>query len=151
MKRSAGTASPESPSYVLDSFALMAQINDEPGADQVESLLELARKRRTVLWLSIVNLAEVLYIVERSGGLEKTKETIATIYELPLRIVDVHRLLAFSAAHIKAQHALSLADAFAVALAKEKNARLVTGDPEFETVAKEIAIEWLPRKKSTAS
>jgi PIN domain nuclease of toxin-antitoxin system len=73
----------EPPNYVLDSFALMAQINDEPGADQVESLLELARKRRTVLWLSIVNLAEVLYIVERSGGLEKTKEIIAIIDDLP--------------------------------------------------------------------
>ncbi len=125
----------------------MAQINDEPGADQVESLLELARKRRTVLWLSIVNLAEVLYIVERSGGLQKTKEIIAIIDDLPLQIVDIHRRIAFSAAHIKAQNAMSLADAFAVALAKEKKARLVTGDPEFEKVAKEISIEWLPRKK----
>ncbi len=140
-------ASAEPPGYVLDSFALMAQISDEPGADQVESLLELARKRQAVLWLSIVNFAEVLYIVERKSGLEKTKETIATIDELPLRIVDVHRLLAFSAAHIKAQNAISLGDAFAIALAKEKNARVVTGDPEFEKVAKEIAIEWLPRKK----
>jgi PIN domain nuclease of toxin-antitoxin system len=140
-------ASAEPPGYVLDSFALMAQINDEPGADQVESLLELAHKGRAILWLSIVNLAEVLYIVERASGLYKTKETIATIDGLPLQIVDVHRRLAFSAAHVKAQHALSLADAFAVALAKEKNAHVVTGDPEFETVEREIPIDWLPRKK----
>lgn len=140
-------ASPEPPSYVFDSFALMAQLNGEPGADQVESLLESAHKRRATLWLSIVNLAEVLYIVERTSGLERTKDTIAIIDDLPLQIVDVDRRLAFLAAHVKAQHALSLADAFAVALAKEKNARVVTGDPEFETVAKEISIEWLPRKK----
>ncbi|MBI4785717.1 MAG: type II toxin-antitoxin system VapC family toxin [Chloroflexi bacterium] len=142
-------ASPEPPSYVFDSFALLAQINDEPGADQVESLLELARKKQVVLWLSIVNLAEVLYVIERKHGLDKTAETLATIDELPLQTVDVQRARAFSAAHIKAQHAISFADAFAVALAKEKNARVVTGDPEFEKVAKEIAVEWLPRKASS--
>ena len=37
----------------------------------------------------------------------------------------------------------SLADAFAAALAKEKKAELITGDPEFKVVAKEIAIHWL--------
>lgn len=140
-------ASPEPPHYVLDSFALMAQLNGEPGADQVESLLGLARKKQAVLWLSLVNLAEVLYLVERKSGLEKTNDIIAIIDDLPLQIVEVDRRLAFSAAHVKAQHALSLADAFAVALAKEKNARTVTGDPEFELVEKEIPIEWLPRKK----
>jgi predicted nucleic acid-binding protein len=61
-------------------------------------------------------------------------------------MVNVHRSLAFAAAHIKANHALSLADAFAAALAKEKNARLVTGDPEFETLANDLAILWLKRK-----
>jgi ribonuclease VapC len=140
-------ASPEPPHYVLDSFALMAQLNGEPGAAQVESLLELARKRQAVLWLSLVNLSEVLYLVERKSGLEKTKDIIVLIDDLPLQIVDVDRRLAFSAAHVKAQHSLSLADAFAIALAQQKNARVVTGDPEFESIEKEVAIEWLPRKK----
>ncbi len=36
-----------------------------------------------------------------------------------------------------------LADAFAAALAKIKNAELVTGDPEFKTLEKEIKINWL--------
>ena len=34
-------------------------------------------------------------------------------------------------------------DAFAAALAKEKKAELVTGDPEFKALAKEIKIHWL--------
>jgi len=97
--------------------------------------------------MSLVNLAEVLYTVERRNGFETARGTIAIIDQLPIHLVEVHRKLAFAAAHIKAHHALSLADAFAVALAMEKNARVVTGDPEFESVAKEIAIEWLPRKK----
>ena len=34
-------------------------------------------------------------------------------------------------------------DAFAAALAREKKAELVTGDPEFKALAKEINIRWL--------
>jgi predicted nucleic acid-binding protein len=38
---------------------------------------------------------------------------------------------------------MSYADAFAAALAKIKNAELVTGDPEFKALEKEIKINWL--------
>jgi predicted nucleic acid-binding protein len=47
------------------------------------------------------------------------------------------------AADFKARHRLSLADAFAAALAKELKAELVTGDPEFKTLEKELKIHWL--------
>jgi len=36
-----------------------------------------------------------------------------------------------------------LADAFAAALAQEKKAELVTGDPEFRPLAREIKIHWV--------
>ena len=133
----------EPKSYVLDSYALLAYLQDEPGAARVQRLLNLAKKRRAALWISVVNLAEALYITERERGLPKVQQAIAMIDELPLHVVDVDRALAFSAAHVKARHALAFADAFAVALAKEKKASVVTGDPEFKTVAKEIPIEWL--------
>ncbi len=35
------------------------------------------------------------------------------------------------------------ADAFAAALAKEKKAELITGEPEFKPLEKEIKIHWL--------
>ncbi len=38
---------------------------------------------------------------------------------------------------------MSLADAFAAALAKEDKAELVTGDAEFKALEKEIKIHWL--------
>lgn len=96
--------------------------------------------------MSVVNLAEALYILERERGASDIHQAIAAIDELPLTIIEAHRPLAFSAAHIKANHALSLADAFAAALAKEKEARLVTGDPEFETMTNKLSILWLRRK-----
>ncbi len=133
----------EPKSYVLDAYALLAYLQDEPGAARVQRLLNLAKKRRAALWISVVNLADALYITERERGLAKVQQAIAVIDELPLNVVEVDRALAFSAAHVKARHALAFADAFAVALAKERKASVVTGDPDFKTVAKEIPIEWL--------
>jgi predicted nucleic acid-binding protein len=49
------------------------------------------------------------------------------------------------AAHIKANHALSYADAFAVAAAIRESATILTGDPEFETVESLVKIEWLEK------
>jgi ribonuclease VapC len=47
------------------------------------------------------------------------------------------------AADFKSRFNLSLADAFAAALAKQYKAELVTGDPEFNAVEKEVKIRWL--------
>jgi len=54
-----------------------------------------------------------------------------------------NRRLTFAAAHVKAHYALAYADAFALALAQERQATLLTGDPEFQTVQHLAAIEWL--------
>ena len=51
--------------------------------------------------------------------------------------------LAKQAASFKARHKMSYADCFAAALAKQKNAELITGDSEFKAVEKEIRIQWL--------
>ncbi len=47
------------------------------------------------------------------------------------------------ASDFKAKHRLSLADAFAAALSKSKKAELLTGDPEFKVLGKEISIQLL--------
>jgi len=46
------------------------------------------------------------------------------------------------ASEIKAQHALSYADAFCVAVAQIYKGTIVTGDPEFKLVEKDIPILW---------
>ena len=51
--------------------------------------------------------------------------------------------MADTAADLKARFRMSLADAFTAALAKEKKAELVTADPEFKPLEKEIKINWL--------
>ncbi|MGD2048353.1 MAG: hypothetical protein PVH03_02600 [Chloroflexota bacterium] len=55
----------------------------------------------------------------------------------------------FAAAHIKATHTVSYADAFAIALTMQHSAVLVTGDPEYSQMEHLIDIEWLAEKSPT--
>ena len=129
--------------FVLDTFALLAYLQDEPAAARIENVLEGAGKEKCRLFASIINLGEVLYITERRGGVSKAQDALALIRQLPIEILPADEQAVFTAAHIKANHALSYADAFAVAAAIRENAVILTGDPEFETVEQLIKVEWL--------
>lgn len=131
------------PRYVLDTHALIAYLQDEHGAARVNAVLRLAEKGQSQVGLTIINYGEVLYITEREKGLVSAQSVIAAIDQLPIMVVSADRTLTFAAAHIKANYALSYADAFAVALAKSLNATILTGDPEFKKIEQEAAIEWL--------
>jgi ribonuclease VapC len=130
---------------VLDSFALIAYFEGENGQELVTGLFEQAIKGRCELFLSVVNLGEIAYIVERERGLPKAQETLARIDELPISISEVDRRLALAAAHLKARYTIAYADCFAASLAQIKDAALVTGDPEFKNagVDAQIPIVWL--------
>jgi predicted nucleic acid-binding protein len=47
------------------------------------------------------------------------------------------------AAKLKAQHAISYADAFAAATAIRRGAVLVTGDPEFRALEGTVTLKWI--------
>ncbi len=128
---------------VLDSFALLAFLRGEAGAERVAALLERAGLRDAPLHMSEVNYAEVKYIVIRKDGAERWREIAGELPALPIEFHPATRALADVAADFKARHKLSLADAFAAALARERKAELVTGDPEFKALDTEIKIGWL--------
>jgi len=131
------------PGKVLDSFALIAYFRDEPGAEAVENLLVTAGKKDSPLHMSDVNYAEVKYSIVKKDGAEAWEEAGKILQGLPIDFHSTTRALADTAADFKARFKLSLADAFAAALAKEKKAELITGDPEFKPLEKEIKIGWL--------
>ena len=135
---------PASP--VLDSFALLAFLYGEAGEAQVSALLEKASEHDAPLHMTEVNYAEVKYSVLRREGATQWAEIEHALPTLPIEFHPATRELANLAADFKARHRLSLADAFAAALAKEKKAELVTGDPEFKPLEKEIRVRWLPVK-----
>ncbi len=132
-------------SRVLDSWALLAFFEDEPAADAVEEILHRASLGKDRLYLSVMNWAEVYYSTMREVSEDAAESRAAEIRNLPIDIVGVadDLKLARLAAQLKAGHKLSLADAFAAALAKDKKAELVTGDPEFKALEKDVKITWL--------
>lgn len=134
--------------YVLDAFAILAYLRGEPGAERVRQLLLSAQTGEIRLFLCLVNYGEVLSISERQGGRPAAEEAIRIIDHLPLEIVPADRDLTFAAAHLKANHPLSYADAFAAALARQQDATLVTGDPEFQRVEGLIRVEWLTGREN---
>ncbi len=131
---------------VLDSFALLAFLRGEPGEDQVAGLLEKAAARDLPLLMTEVNYAEVKHTVIRKDGPDRWEEIARELPTLPIAFRPVDRPLADLAAGLKARFKLSLADACAAALARESKAELVTGDPKFKALEKEIKIAWLPTR-----
>ena len=132
--------------YVLDSYAVLAYLKKEAGYDVVLDRIKEANEGKSRLFMSLVNLGEVLYIVERERGLFKAQEVLAIIDELPIIMESANRELSLGAAHLKAQYSIAYADCFAAALAQQKKAVLISGDPDFEKVAEVVALEWLPKK-----
>ena len=124
--------------YVLDSFAILAYLGNEEGADKVEEIIDKAEKGEIKLFMNYVNLGEVYYIVAREFGMAKANEAVAIVKRLPIEFVEVNESLALTAGRIKAMHSLSYADAFVVATAMDKKGIIVTGDREFEGVYPDI-------------
>ncbi len=63
--------------YVLDSFAVLAYFEGEPGMARVRTLLTEATKGALALHLSVINLGEILYIIEREQGLAAAQRALA--------------------------------------------------------------------------
>ena len=147
--QNAENSSPKAGEYVLDSYALLAYLEAEPGSDRIRKLLETAKEDKCHLYMCVVNLGEVMYIVERERGLPKAQETLARIDELPIEVINVDRTLTLAASHLKMDCPIAYADCFAAALSQVKNASLVTGDPEFRKIKPDcnVQIEWLANRK----
>jgi predicted nucleic acid-binding protein len=90
-----------------------------------------------------VNYAEVKSIVLRKDGAARWAEVARNLPTLPIEFHPADRELSDLAADFKSRFNLSLADAFAAALAKTRKADLLTGEPEFKAIEREIRIRWL--------
>jgi predicted nucleic acid-binding protein len=131
------------PEYVLDSFALLAYFQAETGGKKVKDILKRTSAGTAYAYLSVLNLGEIVYITERRLGRDTAESTLTDISRLPIQIADAGTERVLAAAHVKAQHAISYADAFVVSLAQELNATIVTADPEFKIVQSLVNILWL--------
>jgi ribonuclease VapC len=128
---------------VLDAWAVLAMLNDEPAAERVEQAI--AENNGVISW---INLGEVLYRAIPNRGERKAMEAMRAVRR-HLRVEDVDEALVIDAARLKAAHRLSYADAFCVSTAQRHQAPLYTGDPEI--LALEDMVELVDLRLAPAS
>jgi predicted nucleic acid-binding protein len=131
---------------VLDAHALMVLFNDESGAAEVEKILIKAERGSPQLLMSVVNWGEIYYSILRGASQEMADAKAHEIAGMQIELVPVEAddlELVRQAAAFKATRKMSYADCFAAALAKIKNAELITGDRKFKQLARDVKIHWL--------
>jgi uncharacterized protein with PIN domain len=115
------------PVFVFDACALIALLEDEPGAQSVEDLLQESANRCLVHAISV---CEVYYDLCRRGDAEDAETLESLLTEYGLEVIealpsDLWRI----AGKIKAEwRRVSLADCFALALTIREAGTLVTSD-----------------------
>lgn len=129
--------------YVLDSYAVIAYFEDEPGADRVAKVLRQLIQGKAKGFMSVVNWGEVYYNTMREQGIAEAEKVILQLDKFPIQIVEVNKDLTYEAAKLKGKYRIAYADCFAVALSVKLNASLVTGDPEFKKLRERISIQWI--------
>lgn len=133
---------------VLDAFAVLAFLRDEPAASAVEELL------RGPTVLSAVNVTEVVDQLVRVYGRDPddVHADLALLEHASIAVLPVTAALGLAAGHLRAQHyhrqamAVSLADCIAAATALSLNLPLATADPALATVVRREggAVSGLP-------
>jgi ribonuclease VapC len=129
--------------YVLDSYAMIAYFEDEPGAGRVALVLKQLIKGKAKGFMSVVNWGEVYYNTMREQGISEAEKVILQLDKFPIQIVDVNKELAYEAAKLKGEFRIAYADCFAVALSVKLDAAIVTGDPDFKKLQERISIQWI--------
>lgn len=129
--------------YVLDTWAIIAYLEDEPSASQIADLIASAHEEQIPVYMNVVNVGEVWYIIAREVSEEEANKSIKELHDLRIQFVDADWELTREAARFKSQHKMSYADCYAAALAKSKKADLVTGDKEFKPLENEVKIAWI--------
>ena len=116
---------------VLDANALIAYLEDEPGAALVEGILN---GPTDVSFVHSINLCEVYYGARREHGEQAAQAAIAELRKAGLSIrEDMDEDFWQEAGRLKADYRkISLADCFCAALANRIGGEVVTADREYE-------------------
>jgi ribonuclease VapC len=141
---------------LLDAFALIALLRDEPAADEVETIL-----RRGEAAMSAVNLAEALDVLQRVDGIDRARVDTLTgpLIRESLALLAVDERAARDGADIRARRyhrtraPLSLADCLLLAAARGAQAVVATADRPLASAARaeEIEVAALPDRRGRRS
>ncbi len=130
--------------YVLDANALIRFFRREQGFLQVRGLIQRAKEGRAHLTISAANLGETLYVLARYFGAEQARKCILEARKA-VTVSSIDEEEAIGAALLRLRYKLGFADCFAAELAMRMAATLVTADPEFAKLGKQLKVLTLPR------
>lgn len=128
---------------VLDSFAILAFLNQERGYDIIKRLFRQAGKQQIKLYLNEINAGECYYIIHKTRSKEAAERFLLTLQVLSIELARNNFQDIIEAARIKAGFTLSYADAFVISTARKLNALIYTGDQEFKQVKHLVRIKWI--------
>lgn len=125
--------------YVLDASALVRYLSNGAGAEKVHALIQKAANREARLLISVINWGEVLYSLARIAGLEQARMDLRAMDSF-IETVETDESSAETASVVRLQFKLGYADCFAAVLAMRMQATLVTSDPDFSRLGKELKV-----------
>jgi PIN domain nuclease of toxin-antitoxin system len=119
--------------YVYDACALIALLKREPGGNVVDQLLATPKSSHII---HAINLCEVYYDFIRASGVADANLVMRAIAQVGVKSrTATDEKLWKQAGQLKAAGRLSIADCFAVALARRVRGELVTADHrEFDPI-----------------
>lgn len=137
---------------VLDAYAIIAILVDEPASDEVADLLG-----RGDCAVSTVNLIEAADVLARSGRVEiaRTRDAVGSLAGSSLVVVDVDERCAWRAAEIRARHyrrresEVSLADCVLLATAVPGRDSVATPDLPVINAARAEGLDVIALSDST--
>jgi len=134
--------------YVLDANAVIRYFEGESGdgREKVQSLFEQSRHGNARLFMSVVNMGEVLYIFLKRIGQQRAMHYIQQLQHA-VSFIGVDTAQTIHAATLKHRYNLGYADSYAAALTIETRATLVSADPSFEKLGKVLKWLKLPRHR----
>ena len=119
--------------YLLDTSAVLAAWQGEPGERDVKALLEQVAAGNCEIFTSFMTFFEAYYVTKRRTGEAKAIEIYNWLHRLPIQRVDLEEEgILISAADIKSQHSVSAIDAWIIATGLAKAAAIVHKDEEFD-------------------
>lgn len=130
-------------SFILDTYAVIQYFKGEKSGSKVKELFEKAKKDEIEIYMHLSSVIETYYVIYQRDGEVTASNTLVRIKRLPITLVNINDRNIILIGRCKATKEISFADSFVVGCAIEKDATIVTGDPEFKEVEDIVNILWL--------
>lgn len=128
---------------VLDMWPILEWMNRrQPATEAVEKLFDESIVGTVRLFMSAINVGEVYYFLRKRHSERLAESWRESSRTLPVTIEVPTMDNIWDAALLKGQYPIAYADAFAAALALKYRCPLVTGDPEFRSIA-DLELDWI--------